>query len=280
MEPLPRAGFPLPSPQHYDNVMKTTRRYLAFDIETVRTTEDGTDWKSQRPLGISCAATLLAGSEPILWHGGDLANPNDQMNREEAARLVEYLFKQVANGYTLVTWNGLGFDLDILAEESGMLRVCRELASNHVDLMFHIVCRLGYGVSLNAAAKGMGLAGKPEGMSGAMAPVLWAEGKREEVLRYVAQDARTTLELGFEVRVLRRTAVGCQERAASLHGIAGGLADGGGCFGIATPKYFLDGLALATGEVHGVDGVIGLDAFHGEVGLLRGTEFSGGFSGA
>ena len=40
-----------------------------------------------------------------------------------------------------------------------------------------------------------GLPGKPEGMSGAKAPVLWAEGKREEVLRYVAQDVRTTLDL-------------------------------------------------------------------------------------
>ena len=39
-------------------------------------------------------------------------------------------------------------------------------------------------------------------MKGADAPVLWAEGKREEVLRYVAQDVRTTLEL----------AVACESR--------------------------------------------------------------------
>ena len=43
------------------------------------------------------------------------------MSQEEAAKLVEYLTTQVENGYTLVTWNGVGFDLDILAEESGML---------------------------------------------------------------------------------------------------------------------------------------------------------------
>jgi hypothetical protein len=41
----------------------------------------------------------------------------------------------------------------------------------------------------------MGLAGKPEGMSGAVAPVLWAEGKREDVLGYVAQDVRVALGL-------------------------------------------------------------------------------------
>jgi hypothetical protein len=48
----------------------------------------------------------------------------------------------------------------------------------------------------------MGITGKPEGMNGAVAPVLWAEGKREEVFRYVAQDMRTTLELATACEVL------------------------------------------------------------------------------
>ena len=47
----------------------------------------------------------------------------------------------------------------------------------------------------DTAAKGMGVAGKCEGMKGADAPVLWAEGRREEVLRYVAQDVKITLAL-------------------------------------------------------------------------------------
>jgi hypothetical protein len=41
----------------------------------------------------------------------------------------------------------------------------------------------------------MGVDGKPEGMSGKHAPVLWAEGRREEVLWYVTQDVRITMEL-------------------------------------------------------------------------------------
>ena len=53
-------------------VWSTKRKYLAFDIETAKTTEDGTDWRSCRPLGISCAATLLADSDELrLWHGGE-----------------------------------------------------------------------------------------------------------------------------------------------------------------------------------------------------------------
>jgi hypothetical protein len=39
-------------------------------------------------------------------------------------------------------------------------------------MIFHVVGRLGYGAGLDAAARGTGLAGKPEGMSGDLAPVL------------------------------------------------------------------------------------------------------------
>ena len=174
------------------------REYLAFDIETAKVqAENETDWRSCRPLGISCAATLLADSNELrLWHGGkDRNNPSHQMSPPDAGELVEYLAMQAEDGYTIVTWNGLAFDFDVLAEESGMLEQCKRLAKSHVDMMFHALCQLGHGVGLDAAAKGMGLAGKTEGMSGAVAPLLWAEGRREEVLQYVAQDVRTTLDL-------------------------------------------------------------------------------------
>ena len=37
------------------------RKYLAFDIETAKVqSADERDWKAQRPLGISCAATFVA----------------------------------------------------------------------------------------------------------------------------------------------------------------------------------------------------------------------------
>jgi hypothetical protein len=169
-------------------------KYLAFDLETAKVLPENThDFKPYRPLGIACAATLLSDTnELILWQG-----EGNQMSQQEAAKVVDYLKSQTANGYTILTWNGTHFDFDILAEESGMLAECRELAVRHIDMMFHVLCKLGYGVSLDAAAKGMGLEGKPEGMNGAVAPALWAEGKREEVLKYVAQDVRTTLEVAL-----------------------------------------------------------------------------------
>jgi hypothetical protein len=172
------------------------RKYLVFDIETAKVMPEGEPhWRSCRPLGISCAATLLSDTdELILWHG----EASEALSRREATGLVEFLRAKVGLGYTIATWNGVGFDFDILDEESGMLAECRELAMNHVDMMFHILCRMGFGVSLQAAAKGMGLKGKPEGTNGAMAPVLWAEGQRKAVLDYVAQDVRTTAELATQ----------------------------------------------------------------------------------
>ena len=92
------------------------------------------------------------------------------MCQREAAKLVEYLANQVRHGYTIVTWNGLGFDFDILAEESGMLDDCQRLARDHVDMMFHVVCQLGFGVSLDSAARGMGLSRKHEGLCGGRLP--------------------------------------------------------------------------------------------------------------
>jgi len=175
-----------------------SRKYLSFDIETAKILpEDEPDWNSHRPLGIACAATLLSDTDELaLWHG------QDKLTQQEAANLVHYLKTQVEAGYTILTWNGVGFDFDILAEESGLVSECKQLAISHIDMMFHVLCRLGYGVKLDGAAKGMGLAGKTEGMSGALAPKLWAEGKREEVLQYVAQDVRTTAQVATACEAL------------------------------------------------------------------------------
>lgn len=173
------------------------RKYLAFDIESAKEWPDGADWKPYRPLGICCAATLPADTgTPVLWHGVTGSGlPADRMSRQDVTRLVDHLLAMAGEGYTILTWNGLGFDFDVLAEESGMLNQCRSLARGHVDLMFHVFCKLGYPVGLDAAAKAMNLPGKPKGMSGLLAPRMWAEGKRQEILDYVVQDARTTLDL-------------------------------------------------------------------------------------
>lgn len=175
-------------------------KYLAFDIETARLTPEGEEWTNHRPLGISCYALAWRDDnnqiQTTVGHGKDAAdNPQAEMSQEECRALVEELNNWVKQGYTLLTWNGVGFDFDILAEESGMHAACVELARAHTDMMFHFFCLQGYPLGLDTAAKGMGLLGKPEGMDGSQAPTLWQSGEYNKVLAYVAQDVISTLDL-------------------------------------------------------------------------------------
>jgi hypothetical protein len=178
--------------------MHMARRYVAFDIETAKEVPGvDFDWRPHRPLGIACAATFASDAkEPVLWFGRTPEGlPAGRMSRDECRLLLQHLSKMAADGYTVLTWNGLGFDFDILAEESGDAAACAKCALGHVDMMFHVFCAQGYPVSLDKAAQGMGLPGKPPGMSGIKAPRFWAEGRFKEVLDYVAQDVRAALQV-------------------------------------------------------------------------------------
>lgn len=180
--------------------------YIAFDLEIANPFPDGVDdWRPYRPFGISCAASLTSAGESRVWHGAPDAagTPGDRMSRDEVSALIRHLEEAVAAGATLLTWNGAGFDIDVLAEESGLGHRCRDLALGHVDMMFHFFCLQGYALSLDRAARGMGLTGKTPGMNGALAPRYWAEGRRSEVLDYVRQDVRTTLDLALAVEQRR-----------------------------------------------------------------------------
>ena len=102
-------------------------KLASFDLEIAKAVE-GDDWQTQR-LGISCAAVMLP-----------------EMNVSGAAGLVRNLAGLAADGYTLVTVNGAGFDFAVLAEESGMVAECADLMLNHhCDLMMMSVCRLPWG---------------------------------------------------------------------------------------------------------------------------------------
>lgn len=174
--------------------------FVSFDIEIARQIAEGErDWNKYRPLGISCAATICTGdASPTLWFDGQYGSGEHygpQMTKDDCRGLVWYLEGQMGCGYIPLTWNGLGFDFKILAEESGMFKECKELALSHVDMMFHFFCLKGFAIGLDPACKGMGLPGKPEGMHGALAPELWAKGEHQKCLDYVAGDVEQLLEL-------------------------------------------------------------------------------------
>lgn len=141
------------------------------------------------------------------------------MNADQVRGMVEYLHYKTAEGWIPLTWNGLSFDFDILAEESMSDEhqvSCVNMARKHYDLAFQMLCDKGFMVGMQAAAKGMGLAGKNKLESvdvdghGELAPVLWAKSRadQDKVLSYVEQDVQTTSEIALEIldkKVLRWT---------------------------------------------------------------------------
>lgn len=174
------------------------RKYLAFDIEIAKILPDEVDnLKAHRPLGICCAAALAGDDDqPHLWFSRDAhSQASPRMSRDDLRSFVEFLSQHQEQGYTLLSWNGLSFDFDILAEESGEWQVCQDLAIDHVDMMFHVFCEKGFCVGLEAATKAIGVDGKTKGMHGEQIPHLWAKGETEPVLAYVANDCRMTLDV-------------------------------------------------------------------------------------
>ena len=188
------------------------RRFISFDLEIAALIPDGeTDWKQYRPLGITCYALAWInedGSMEVHADCGrdDNGQPMPRMSQAECRSLVERLCALEHLSDALLTHNGVGFDFAILAEETGWTEICANLALDSVDTCLLMHCLRGFPVGLDAICKAMGVQGKIEGMNGALAPQMWADGRYDEVLAYVAQDARCTLEVALEIekhRVLR-----------------------------------------------------------------------------
>jgi hypothetical protein len=174
-----------------------SRKYVAFDIETAKILPEGFgDLHDHRPLGITCMATWCSdeSSAVTFYSKNEDGSPAPQMTPVDLTACLEHLKMKSRSGYTIITHNGLGFDFDILAEESGQVDDCRELAVGHVDMMFHFFCGKGFPIRLEAAANAIGVS-KPDNVDGSVAPQLWKDGDCQTVLDYVAQDCRLTLDV-------------------------------------------------------------------------------------
>lgn len=195
---------------------------LGWDLEIAGefpTKEEDRQWLTIEPsLGITCAAVFASPSSWIRWSSG---SQETRLSQNDARNMADYLDAIQRAGGLIVTWNGLGFDFPVLARECAnpaYTARLAEVALNHCDLGFAMHCSHGYMVGLNTAAKAFGLAGKLEGLSGSLAPILWNQPAREltdkerlaihklEVepgtteardlcIRYVTQDAVTTLDV-------------------------------------------------------------------------------------
>jgi len=189
---------------------------VAWDIETAALA--GSDEDAARyDLPIACAGTLASEGGALTWQGPLAPDAPDgpfapAMTRDGVREMLLYLLTARAQGATVVSFNGLGFDFPIAGARGHCHALARDLALGHVDIMFAFHCAFGFPVGLARIAQAMGL-GEKEGLSGQYAPCMWtgtgpdetrehlvAEGHapgtraaQETVLRYVAGDVALTL---------------------------------------------------------------------------------------
>ena len=149
-------------------------KFVAFDLEIAQPFEMG------RPYGISCAATMTYDGPSILWYGAEKApgaTLPERMNPQEVQEMTGYLLEMQSQGYTVVTFNGAGFDLDVLAEEcynEHWKQDVARLTMEHIDIAFEMHCQMGYMTGLAKLSEGLGVGGKTEGMHGDLAPIVWS----------------------------------------------------------------------------------------------------------
>jgi len=192
-------------------------KLLAFDLEISRPFVND-EWRG-KDLGISCIGLAsFDGDKHGCWTiTDDAARHGDRAMKPEGLGLfVQTLARYQTEGYEILSWNGLGFGFPMLYEYVEQRDLCKKVALAHYDLAFQMFTAKGFMIGLDTAAKGMGLSGKLVGMSGKLAPMMWsgtddaelAESleaqtdlvpgsvkAQETVLKYVQQDAVTTLEV-------------------------------------------------------------------------------------
>ena len=130
-------------------------RTLALSVITILSIHSADQWRRRLPVGPAMAATNTLQQERV-WYGHDLVNDwATAMTRENASALIDYLQEMTQDGYTIATWNGTAFDWPALARQSRRVDECRQLAPDHADMMYHVLCAGGFHLSSESAAVGM-----------------------------------------------------------------------------------------------------------------------------
>lgn len=198
----------------------TDKRYAIFDLNTSRVIPSGAcDLLSYRPLGISCAAVLESAEDHAnIWYSGDeFGKPAAQMSKLDLQEVVHYLEDLAAKNVRLVTWNGLGFDFDILGEESGLIDRCRFLALKHLDLMFLEFCQKGYPVSLEMAMRAMFPEDGYEANDTEQMARRWQEGDHDFVTQDLRSKCAAIIRLVYECE--RRETLQWMTKKESIAGV-------------------------------------------------------------
>lgn len=175
---------------------------FGFDIESAKGWEDGRQWRDVAPIGVSCAALSTEDKRAgMLWYSA----PTKSAISEEMCRgLLVTLHRNVQN-HEFVIWNGLGFDLPVLAWECDEWELARSIAPHIYDPCYAMWKLHGFPVGLEKVCIGFGLEGKSKGMDGLHAIELWNHPlERPRVLEYVVQDSVAAAAVGRVIKALGR----------------------------------------------------------------------------
>jgi hypothetical protein len=178
-------------------------KFASFDLEThiKLPDEEGFDENVFNDIHISCAAVAYSNKVLIdTWHD------YPYISKIDCGVLVTDLLSIMDKGYTIVTWNGTGFDFKLLAYQSGLFKECQYIAENHIDMMLYVTFTKGWYLGLDKALEGAGFDGKLkkvtlsngdiiENMKGEQAPELWRNKEFDAVLDYLFIDVKEPLYL-------------------------------------------------------------------------------------
>lgn len=204
-------------------------RYLALDIETANLDMESEGLQFGNPDGWQTSCVCLydfwidEGVEngvPIYYveDPEKVVSVDDNLKYynlrglSELSSDLERFFKQ---GYTLVSKNGLGFDMPILMksfEKGGadcydILRKY-ELDKRHIDICYLLRQQYGFRFSLQNLVKGLYGDSDSKTMSASKAPELWAEKEYRLVLDYCMHDCVLTGKVFVEAPLRSFTATG------------------------------------------------------------------------
>jgi len=181
---------------------------LAFDIEISNLFElrPGESLDQYAPFDISVAATYMPDGDCRFWYSkGPDDRPLQNLSREDAEQLLDYLETMQANGHFLVAWNGLGFDLRWIGHAAQDTARAARLALKIYDPMFQFFKLKGFPNSLTAVGTAMRI-GIAKSLNAADAPRFWSQGQYDAVCQYVQGDAQMTARIAWAIHEGRKIA--------------------------------------------------------------------------
>lgn len=176
---------------------------IFIDIETTEKIPD--DWHTNPTcIPIACIASKTGNITQVKYN---YENLGEAMTDEQVIQFIQDLIK-CTKMHTLVTFNGSGFDVRLLAQYAKLhsLELYEEVREmnmkRHVDIMFLAVCERGHPVSLEKVCTAMKVGKKSLVGGGLEAVSIWKIGGEsyKRVLEYNKQDVELLYNLYYKMK--------------------------------------------------------------------------------